>query len=127
MRSYKVSAGSTAVRVKAFLDARSVIAAALTDLMARDPEAIARGATVVNQYHRSHTVTQLPAPVGSPSAEQPTLYLPAVVLERVVKVHGGGACRSVRVPVSDGAVDGGVLLDRFRDVAADRVVQSDRC
>ena len=64
-------------------------------------------------------VAALGQPAGSPSAEQPTLYLPAVVLERVVKVHGGGTCRFIRVPVSDGAVDGGVLLDRFRHMAAD--------
>jgi hypothetical protein len=45
---YKVSVGSTTVRVKTFRDARSVVAEAVTNLMARDPEAIARGAMMVN-------------------------------------------------------------------------------
>jgi hypothetical protein len=47
--SYKVSVGSTTVRVKKFRDARSVVAAAITDLMARDPETIARDAMAIDQ------------------------------------------------------------------------------
>jgi hypothetical protein len=46
--SYKVSVGSTTVRVKNFRDARSVVAEAITGLMARDPEAVARSAMTVN-------------------------------------------------------------------------------
>lgn len=49
MSGYKVSVGSTTVRVKSFRDARSVVAEAVTNFMARDPEAIARGAMIVNQ------------------------------------------------------------------------------
>jgi hypothetical protein len=49
MTSYRVSVGNTTVRVKNFRDARGVVTRAITDFMARDPEAIARGAMVVNQ------------------------------------------------------------------------------
>jgi hypothetical protein len=41
------------VRVKDFRDARSLIAAAITDLMARDPEGVARSAGPVNQAFES--------------------------------------------------------------------------
>jgi len=49
MSGYRVSVGSATVRVKNFRDARSVVAKAVTDLIARDPEAVARDATMVNQ------------------------------------------------------------------------------
>lgn len=45
--------GSTTVRAKKFRDARSVVADAITDLLARDPEAVARHAVVVNQAFES--------------------------------------------------------------------------
>jgi hypothetical protein len=45
--------GSTTVRVKKFRDARSVVAEAITNLLARDPEAVARKAVVVNQAFES--------------------------------------------------------------------------
>lgn len=43
MSSYRVTVGGTTVRVKNFRDARSVVAEAITDLMARDPRAEIRG------------------------------------------------------------------------------------
>jgi hypothetical protein len=46
--SYKVSVGNTTVRAENFRDARSVVAEAITSLLARDPEAGARGAVTVN-------------------------------------------------------------------------------
>lgn len=49
MSSFKVSVAKSTVRVKDFREARSVIAKAITDLMARDPEAMARSAAVVNE------------------------------------------------------------------------------
>lgn len=48
MRRFKVTVGDTHSRVKTFRDARSVIAEAITDLMARDPESVARDAGSVN-------------------------------------------------------------------------------
>ncbi|MGH3282277.1 MAG: hypothetical protein ACRDNW_24515 [Trebonia sp.] len=54
MSSFKVSVGNAKpVRVKNFRDARSVVAEAVTSLMAHDPEAVARGATVVNEAFES--------------------------------------------------------------------------
>jgi hypothetical protein len=48
--SYKVSVGDAKpVRVKNIRDARSVVAEAVTNLLARDPESVARGAMTVNQ------------------------------------------------------------------------------
>jgi hypothetical protein len=41
--SYRVSVGDATVRVKNFRAARSVVAEAITSLLARDPEAGARG------------------------------------------------------------------------------------
>jgi hypothetical protein len=59
--SYKVSVGGKTVRVKNFRDARSVVAEAITDFMAHDPESIARGAMVANQAFETgaveHTLT----------------------------------------------------------------------
>jgi hypothetical protein len=46
--SYKVSVGNTTVRVKNIRDARSVVAEAMTNFLARDPEAVALGAMTVN-------------------------------------------------------------------------------
>jgi len=46
--SYRVSVGGATVRAKTFRDARSVVAQAITDLMARDPESAARDAMTVN-------------------------------------------------------------------------------
>lgn len=51
--SFKVSVGNTTVRVKNFRDARSVVAEYVTSLTARDPEAMARGAMVVNEAFES--------------------------------------------------------------------------
>jgi hypothetical protein len=52
--SFKVSVGNARpMRVKNFRDARSVIAEAVTSLMARDPEAMARSAVVVNAAFES--------------------------------------------------------------------------
>lgn len=45
--------GSKTVRVREFRDARSVVAAAITDLLARDPEAVARDAIVVREAFES--------------------------------------------------------------------------
>lgn len=53
MSSFKVSVGSTTVRVKDFRAARSVVARAMTNLLAQDPEGVARGATVVNEAFES--------------------------------------------------------------------------
>jgi hypothetical protein len=47
--SFKVSVGTSTVRVKNFRDARSVVARAITDLTAQDPEAMARSAVVLNE------------------------------------------------------------------------------
>jgi hypothetical protein len=47
--SFKVTVGKSTVRVKNFRDARSVVARAITNLMAQDPEAMARSAMVVNE------------------------------------------------------------------------------
>jgi hypothetical protein len=59
--SYKVSVGGETVRVKTFRAARSVVATAITGLMARDPEAVARHAGAVNMAFESgaaeHSVT----------------------------------------------------------------------
>lgn len=41
--------GKSTVRVKTFRDARSVVARAITNLMAQDPEAMAKSAMVVNE------------------------------------------------------------------------------
>jgi hypothetical protein len=46
---YRVSVGGTTVRVRDFRDARSAVARAITDLMARDPEGVARDAMTVNE------------------------------------------------------------------------------
>ena len=50
MSSYTGHAWATrnSVRVKSARDARSIIAEAITSLMARDPEAVARDAITVN-------------------------------------------------------------------------------
>lgn len=47
--SYKVSVGSTTVRVKKFRDARSVVAEAITNFLADAPDAAAGGAMMANQ------------------------------------------------------------------------------
>jgi hypothetical protein len=55
--SYKVSVGNARpVRVKNVRDARSVVAVAVTSLMARDPEGVARGAMTVNAAFDSGAV-----------------------------------------------------------------------
>lgn len=41
--------GATTVRVKDFRDVRSVVAEAITSLLAHDPEGVARGAMTVNE------------------------------------------------------------------------------
>jgi hypothetical protein len=46
--NYKVSVGSTTARVKSFRDARSIVLEAITNLLAVDPEAVARSAMVAN-------------------------------------------------------------------------------
>jgi hypothetical protein len=47
--SYRVSVGSAKpVRVRNFRNARSIVAEAITNFMARDPEAVARDASTVN-------------------------------------------------------------------------------
>jgi hypothetical protein len=47
--SYKVSVGSTTTRAKNFRDARSVVAEAITNLLADDPSASAGGGMMANQ------------------------------------------------------------------------------
>jgi hypothetical protein len=55
--SYKVSVGDAKpVRVENFRDARSVVAEAITSLLARDPEAGARGVVTVNTAFESGAV-----------------------------------------------------------------------
>ena len=50
MSSYKVSVGNAKpVRARNFRDARSVVAAAITDFTKRDPEAVARDAMTINE------------------------------------------------------------------------------
>ncbi|MGH3193059.1 MAG: hypothetical protein ACRDOL_38570 [Streptosporangiaceae bacterium] len=56
MSSYRVSVGNTTVQVKNFRDARSVVAEAITNFLARDPEAGARGAVTVNASFDSGAV-----------------------------------------------------------------------
>lgn len=57
MSSYKVSVGDAKpVRVGNFRDARSVVAEAITGILARDPEAGARGAVTVNMAFDSGAV-----------------------------------------------------------------------
>jgi hypothetical protein len=46
--SYRVSDGDVVVRAKNFRDARSVVAEAITNFLADDPEAVAGSATSVN-------------------------------------------------------------------------------
>jgi hypothetical protein len=59
--SFEVTVGEKTRRVKTFRDAQSAIARAITDLMARDPEAVARDAGSVNEAMVSgaaeHSVT----------------------------------------------------------------------
>jgi hypothetical protein len=47
--SFKVTVGESTVRVKNFRDVRAVVARVITDLMAQDPEAVARSATRINE------------------------------------------------------------------------------
>ena len=50
MSVYEVTVGSARpVRARSFRDARAVIAGAMTDFMARDPESVARDAGPVNE------------------------------------------------------------------------------
>ena len=60
--SYTVSVGNAKpVRVKTVRDARSVVAEAITSMMARDPEAVARDASTVNvAWTRARPSTRLP-------------------------------------------------------------------
>jgi len=51
--SYRVSVGSTTVRVKKFRDVRPIVAEAITTFLAQDPEAVARDAIVANQAFES--------------------------------------------------------------------------
>lgn len=51
--SFRVSVGDTTRQVRTFPDAWSVIAEAMTDFMARDPESVARDAMSVNQAFES--------------------------------------------------------------------------
>jgi hypothetical protein len=51
--SFRVSVGDTTRQVRNFRDARSVIAEAMTGLMARDPESVARDAMSLNQAFES--------------------------------------------------------------------------
>jgi hypothetical protein len=48
--------GSKTVRVKNFRDARSVVAEAVTNLLAQDPEAVARAAMAINQEFETGAV-----------------------------------------------------------------------
>lgn len=56
MSSYKVSVGNTTARVGNFRDTRSVVADAITDLLAHDPEAVARDAVTINAAFDSGAV-----------------------------------------------------------------------
>jgi hypothetical protein len=54
MSSYTVSVGNAKpVRVRNVRDARSVVAEAMTNFLARDPEGVARGAMTVNEAFTS--------------------------------------------------------------------------
>ena len=53
MSSFRVTVGDTTRQVRTFRDARSVIAATITDLMARDPESVARDAVAINEAMQS--------------------------------------------------------------------------
>jgi hypothetical protein len=54
--SYKVTVGSTTVRVKKFRDARSAVIDAITKLLAQDPDSVAGGAMMANQAFESGAV-----------------------------------------------------------------------
>lgn len=56
MSGYTVSVGDTTTRVTNFRDARAVVAGAVTDFLADDPEAVARVAVVVNGAFESGAV-----------------------------------------------------------------------
>ena len=56
MSSYKVSVGSTTVRVKKIRDARSAVIDAITTMLAQDPDSIAGGAMMANQAWESGAV-----------------------------------------------------------------------
>src|SRR6185503_14499848 len=60
-------------------------------------------------------------------AEDPALDLAPVVLQRVVQVDEGGLRRSVRLTVTDGAVDGLVFLDGLGGVPANALDADDAC
>jgi hypothetical protein len=51
--SYRVTVGSTTVRATSFRDAGSVVEGAITDLLALDPESVARHAVAINQAFES--------------------------------------------------------------------------
>lgn len=56
MSSYLVSVSDSTVPVKNFRDARAVVAGAVTDFLADDPESVARVAVVVNAAFESGAV-----------------------------------------------------------------------
>lgn len=66
-----------------------------------------------------------PTAVGT-SAEHPALNLPPVVFEGLVQMDRGRLRRRFGVTVTDGPVDGHVLLDRFGRVTSDGTAQPDR-
>jgi hypothetical protein len=72
------------MRVKNFRDARSVIAEAVTSLMARDPEAAARGAVVVNAAFESGAAEHSVVAHGSWST---TLTVDGVSVLLAVRKH----------------------------------------
>lgn len=54
--SYKVSVGSATRRLKTFQEAGAVVAEAVTDLLAQDPEGAAEGAMMANRAFSAGTV-----------------------------------------------------------------------
>ena len=68
MSGYVVSVGGATTRVKNFRDARSVVAEAITNLMARDPESAARHAVAVNLDFETGAAEHLLIARGSWSA-----------------------------------------------------------
>jgi hypothetical protein len=65
---YIVSVARTTVRLKKFRDARSVVAEAVTNFMARDPEAVARDAMGIDLAFESGAVEYSLTAHGSWSA-----------------------------------------------------------
>jgi hypothetical protein len=63
-----VSVGGTSTRVRSFRDARSVVDEAITNLMARDPESVARHATAVDLYFETGAAEHMLIAHGSWSA-----------------------------------------------------------